>query len=174
MTFIRRFIALILLLAWVPASSHCLLAAALQDAVVDCCGEAKQQSGGESHHDSGCCPFCGTFESGKYLTSTKDKQDAGNETQLIFSPVGQLPLKTSAHTAQSFIPLAIFSPGLFASLRVRAQRRATALHARWCSRIFSLFLNGTPLFSQRISTEPRRVRTTVLYSSRYCYAVPVV
>ena len=70
MTFIRRFIALILLLAWVPASSHCLLAAALQDAVVDCCVEAKQQSGGESHHDSGCCPFCGTFESGKYLTST--------------------------------------------------------------------------------------------------------
>ena len=104
MTFIRRFIALILLLAWVPASSHCLLAAALQDAVVDCCVEAKQQSGGESHHDSGCCPFCGTFESGKYLTSTKDKQDAGNETQLIVSPLGQLPLKTSAHTAQFFIP----------------------------------------------------------------------
>ena len=103
-TFIRRFIALILLLAWVPASSHWLLAAALQDAVVDCCVEAKPQSGGESHHDSGCCPFCGTFESGKYLTSTKDKQDAGNETQLIVSPVGQLPLKTSAHTAQSFIP----------------------------------------------------------------------
>ena len=104
MTFIRRYIALILLLAWVPASSHCLLASALQDAVVDCCVEAKQQSGGESHHDSGCCPFCGTFESGKYLSSTKDKQDAGNETQLIVSPVGQLPLKTSAHTAQSFIP----------------------------------------------------------------------
>lgn len=104
MTVIRRFIALILLLAWVPASSHCLLAAALQDAVVDCCLEAKQQSGGESHHDSGCCPFCGTFQSGKYLTSSKDKQDPGNETHLIVSPLYQRPLKTTAQTAQSFIP----------------------------------------------------------------------
>ena len=104
MTFIRRFIALILLLAWVPATSHCLLAAALQDAVVDCCVEAKQQSGGESHHDSGCCPFCGTFQSGKYLASSKDKQDPGNETQLIVSPLFQRPLKTTAQTAQSFIP----------------------------------------------------------------------
>ena len=38
MFFLRRFVILILLLAWVPASSHCLLATALQNTYSsDCC-----------------------------------------------------------------------------------------------------------------------------------------
>ena len=102
--FFRRIIALILLLAWVPASSHCLLASALQNAVVDCCVEAKQQ-GGESHHDSGCCPFCGTFESGKYLTSTKDKQAVGSEEMpAIIPPIWRLSLGSTDNTDFFFIP----------------------------------------------------------------------
>ena len=104
MLFFRRIIALILLLAWVPTSSHCLLASALQNAVVDCCVEAKQQ-GSESHHDSGCCPFCGTFESGKYLTSTKDKQEAGSEEMLaLIPPMWRLLLGSTDHSDSFFIP----------------------------------------------------------------------
>ena len=102
--FIRRYIALILLLAWVPASSHCLLASALQDAVVDCCIEANQQQGSESHHDSGCCPFCGTFKSGKYLTPTKDKQEVGSESAVVVSLTHWLPLNPVDPSTPVFIP----------------------------------------------------------------------
>ena len=104
MWFIRRIVGLILLLAWLPASSHCLLAAALQDAVVDCCFEANQQQDGESHHDYGCCPFCVTFESGKYLTSTKDKQEVYSETVVVVLLTEQLSLKPISHLASSFHP----------------------------------------------------------------------
>ncbi len=76
MKFSRRLIIFLLLLAWLPASSHCLIAAALQNAVInDCCVDSKRTQTTDSHNNSDCCPFCDTFESGKFLTSSKDKSD---------------------------------------------------------------------------------------------------
>ena len=80
MFFLRRFVILILLLAWVPASSHCLLATALQNTYSsDCCIDSDKSHTSDSHNNSDCCPFCDTFESGKVLTSSKHKFNNGEE-----------------------------------------------------------------------------------------------
>ncbi len=105
MTFLRRFVLLILLLAWVPASSHCLLAAVLQNAAVsDCCVDSQKTQTTGSHNNSDCCPFCDTFESGKILISSKCKMDTGEgEIGFITSITSFIRIQNSK-PAISFIP----------------------------------------------------------------------
>lgn len=104
MKFSRRLILLLLLLAWLPASSHCLIAAALQNAVIsDCCVDSKRTQTTDSHNNSDCCPFCDTFESGKFLTSSKDKSDTLAGVDIHFS-ISSLLRVAKCSKALSFIP----------------------------------------------------------------------
>ena len=104
MKFSRRLILLLLLLAWLPASSHCLIAAALQNAVIsDCCVDSKRTQTTDSHNNSDCCPFCDTFESGKFLTSSKDKSDALAGVDFHFSIISLLRVAKYSK-ALSFTP----------------------------------------------------------------------
>ena len=105
MKFSRRLIILLLLLAWLPASSHCLIAAALQNAVIsDCCVDTKRTQTTDSHNNSDCCPFCDTFESGKFLTSSKEKLNSVADVVGAFSPVNSLVKIAKRPTSLSFIP----------------------------------------------------------------------
>jgi len=104
MKFSRRLILLLLLLAWLPASSHCLIAAALQNAVIsDCCVDSKRTQTTDSHNNSDCCPFCDTFESGKFLTSSKDKSDTLAGVDFHFSIISLLRVAKYSK-ALSFTP----------------------------------------------------------------------
>ena len=105
MTFLRRFVLLILLLAWVPASSHCLLAAVLQNAAVsDCCVDSQKTQTTGSHNNSDCCPFCDTFESGKILTSSKSKLDTDEGVIGLINSITSLMIIQNSKPAISFIP----------------------------------------------------------------------
>jgi len=105
MKFSRRLILLLLLLAWLPASSHCLIAAALQNAVIsDCCVDSKRTQTTDSHNNSDCCPFCDTFESGKFLTSSKDKSDTVEGVVGIYPSINSLVRIPNRSKALSFIP----------------------------------------------------------------------
>ena len=96
---------MMILLAWLPASSHCLLAAALQNATLSaCCLESEQSQGGENHHNSDCCPFCDTFESGKYLAFSKDQQ------QVSSGEVELLPFNAEIQWVQPSNPVPSFIP----------------------------------------------------------------
>ena len=99
-------IAMMLLLAWLPASTHCLLAAVLQNAAVSgCCIESKQAQNADTHHNSDCCPFCDTFESGKILAlSTKDNQDAADGVAEMLPFVVVLRWLPESNPAPSFNP----------------------------------------------------------------------
>ena len=104
MKFGQRIIGLLVLLAWLPASSHCLIAAALQNvAVSDCCIESKLKQGADNHHDFDCCPFCDTFQSGKFLTSTKDKLDVGASMVEMMPLVVAVQTAPESHSASPFI-----------------------------------------------------------------------
>ena len=105
MTFSRQLILFLLLLAWLPASSHCLIASALQNTIVsDCCIDSKKTQTTDSHNNSDCCPFCDTFESGKFLTSSKEKLNAVADVVGAFSPVNSLFRISKQSTSLSFIP----------------------------------------------------------------------
>ena len=105
MLFLRRFVILILLLAWVPASSHCLLATALQNTYsIDCCIDSDKSHTSDSHNNSDCCPFCDTFESGKFLTSSKEKLNTVADVVGAFSPVNSLVRIARRSPSLSFIP----------------------------------------------------------------------
>ena len=104
MKFGQRIIGLLVLLAWLPASSHCLIAAALQNAAVsDCCIESKLKQGADNHHDFDCCPFCDTFQSGKFLTSTRDKLDIGASVVELLPLIAALQTTLESHSVPSFI-----------------------------------------------------------------------
>ena len=105
MKFSRRLIILLLLLAWLPASSHCLIAAALQNAVIsDCCVDSKRTQTTDSHNNSDCCPFCDTFESGKFLTSSKEKLNSVADVVGDFPLVNSLVRIAKRPRSLSFIP----------------------------------------------------------------------
>ncbi|MDP7013952.1 MAG: hypothetical protein QF927_08200 [Verrucomicrobiota bacterium] len=98
-------VALLVLLAWLPASSHCLLAVALQSAVVNgCCIESKQAQSAGPHHNTDCCPFCDTFESGKFLAASKDKQDFSAGAAELVPLTAAIQSVQQRSSAPSFIP----------------------------------------------------------------------
>jgi len=104
-TFGQRIVLLLLLLAWLPASSHCLLAAALQNATLTgCCLDSEKSQGGESHHNSDCCPFCDTFESGKYLAFSKDQQQFSSGEAGFLALINEIYWVQDINSAPSFIP----------------------------------------------------------------------
>ena len=72
----QRIIALIVLLAWVPANCHCLLGALIEDAAAKgCCIESQHKEPVHGQGESGCCDLCGTFESGKFRAPLKNYID---------------------------------------------------------------------------------------------------
>ncbi|HJO10186.1 MAG TPA: hypothetical protein QGH16_10055 [Verrucomicrobiota bacterium] len=96
-----------LLLAWVPASSHCLLAAAIENVILsDCCLDSKQTQNTDPHENSDCCPFCDTFESGKFLTSSKDNLGFDAGPVVLLPLVGEVQLVLESNPASSSIPRA--------------------------------------------------------------------
>ena len=96
---------MMLLLAWLPASSHCLLAAALQNATLSaCCLESERSQGGENHHNSDCCPFCDTFESGKYLAFSKDQQQVSSGEVELLPFLAEIQWIQHSNLAPFFIP----------------------------------------------------------------------
>ena len=63
-------VVLAILIAWMPATTYCLLGAVLQsDKLADCCGESHDQQ--HEQHDLGGCGICVTWESGDYLLSAQ-------------------------------------------------------------------------------------------------------
>ena len=70
MTLLRRIAALVVLVAWLPATTHCLLGAVLEESESSgCCSESRDQQ--NEHRDLGGCGICGSCESGDYLLSTQ-------------------------------------------------------------------------------------------------------
>ncbi|MDP7049398.1 MAG: hypothetical protein QF721_08105 [Verrucomicrobiota bacterium] len=98
-------VAVLLLLAWLPASTHCLLAAALQNATLSgCCLESEQSQGGHTHHNSDCCPFCDTFETGKYLAFSKDQQQVSSGAGELLPLIAAIQWVQYSNPAPAFIP----------------------------------------------------------------------
>ena len=70
MTLLRRIAALVVLVAWLPATTHCLLAAVLEESETSgCCSESRDQQ--NEHRDLGGCGICNTCESGDYLLAAQ-------------------------------------------------------------------------------------------------------
>ena len=70
MTLLRRIVALVVLVAWLPATTHCLLGAVLKGSESGgCCSESHDQR--NDHRDLGGCGICNTCESGDYLLSAQ-------------------------------------------------------------------------------------------------------
>ena len=70
MTLLRHIAALVVLVAWLPATTHCLLGAVLEDSESSgCCSESRDQQ--NEHRDLGGCGICVTCESGDYLLSAQ-------------------------------------------------------------------------------------------------------
>ena len=70
MTLLRRIAALVVLVAWLPATTHCLLGAVLEESESSgCCSESRDQQ--NEHRDLGGCGICVTCESGDYLLSAQ-------------------------------------------------------------------------------------------------------
>ena len=70
MKLVRRIAALFVLVAWLPATTCCLLGAVLEDPGSNgCCSESQDQQ--NEHGDLGGCGICDTCESGDYLLSTQ-------------------------------------------------------------------------------------------------------
>ena len=70
MTLLRRIESLVVLVAWLPATTHCLLGAVLEESESSgCCSESRDQQ--NEHRDLGGCGICDTCESGDYLLSTQ-------------------------------------------------------------------------------------------------------
>ena len=66
MKLLRHIVALVVLVAWLPATTHCLLGAGLEESESsDCCSESRNQQ--NEHRDLGGCGICDTCESGDYL-----------------------------------------------------------------------------------------------------------
>ena len=70
MKLFRRIAALLVLVAWLPATTCCLLGAVLEDSESNgCCGESHDQR--NDHRDLGGCGICNICESGDYLLSAQ-------------------------------------------------------------------------------------------------------
>ena len=70
MILLRRIAALFVLVAWLPATTCCLLGAVLEDPGSNgCCSESQDQQ--NEHRDLGGCGICGICESGDYLLSAQ-------------------------------------------------------------------------------------------------------
>ncbi len=71
MKLFRRIAALLVLVAWLPATTHCLLGAVLQGAESGgCCGESHDYQ--HKHDGSGACGICSTLGSGHFLVPDQD------------------------------------------------------------------------------------------------------
>ena len=70
MKLLRRIAALLVLVAWLPATTCCLLGAVLEDSESSgCCSESHDQR--NDHRDLGGCGICNTCESGDYLLAAQ-------------------------------------------------------------------------------------------------------
>ena len=81
-----RIVALVVLLAWVPANYHCLIGSLIQGATANgCCIESQQKEPAHGQGESGCCDLCGAIESGKFRAPAKDYIDFGSGLELVIA-----------------------------------------------------------------------------------------
>ena len=82
----QRIVALVMLLAWVPANCHCLIGSLIQDATANgCCIESKQKEPAHGQGESDCCDLCGAIELGKFRAPSKDYIDFGSGLELVIA-----------------------------------------------------------------------------------------
>ena len=82
----QRIVALVMLLAWVPANCHCLIGSLIKDATANgCCIESHQEEPAHGQGESDCCDLCGAIESGKFRAPSKDYIDFGSSLELVIA-----------------------------------------------------------------------------------------
>ena len=90
----RYMAAIILLVAWLPATSHCLLGAA--GGVPDtCCGEHGQGNEPAPADRDDDCATCDNVESGLYKISAQDNFTFAFQATLTADLIGSVPLPIS-------------------------------------------------------------------------------
>ena len=87
----RYMAAIILLVAWLPATSHCLLGAGSDT----CCGEHGQESESLPADRDDDCGTCSNVESGLYKISAPDNFDFSFQATLAADLIGPEPLTIS-------------------------------------------------------------------------------